>query len=101
MDRDLYHAHQDTIRLPSVKIIVCIGAAYYTFMAKVLLDCSDAFQTTRTDGPDSTEPPFYVWPPAGQQRVSEHGEVMCLQILVYMQGRIDACLLYTSDAADE
>jgi hypothetical protein len=78
----------------SFRIILACKGGYYEFFCCFLLDCSNAFQNTRTDTGDDAE--LFCWPPAGFERRNSRGERMALQILVGMQGRIDATLLFST-----
>ena len=56
MDRGIYKSHGETLRITTMRIILAVKAGYWRFFATFLLDCSNAFQSIRTDGPDSKEP---------------------------------------------
>ena len=92
MDRDVYKSHAETLRMSSFRIICAIKAGYYMALCAALADCSNAFQSTRTDGEYSSEstPEFYCWPAPGFERRTDNGERMACRVNVYMQGRIDA-----------
>ena len=64
MDREIYKSHAETLRITMFRILLAIKAGYYIYFAGFLADCSDAFQTTRTDG-DNALPDFYCWPAPG------------------------------------
>ena len=58
-------------------------------------ECSNAFQSTRTDTSDANEPELYCWPAPGFEKRSASGERMVCKVLVGMQGRIDATRMFT------
>jgi len=95
MDRSVYKAHGETLRMVTFRIILACKAGYWDFFAEFLLDCSNAFQSTRTDGKDSHEPDLYCWPAPGFERRAPNGERMVCKVLVGMQGRIDATRMFT------
>ena len=97
MDRDLYKAFAETMRMPTFKLILALKAGYYSMFCAFLIDCSNAFQTTRTDQTADGETPlpdFYVWPAPGFDRYTKEGKRMALQVFVGLQGRIDATRLF-------
>ena len=49
MDRDVYKAFAETLRMATWKTIVALKAGYFKALCAFLLDCSNAFQMTRTD----------------------------------------------------
>ena len=74
MDRDLYKAHCEQLRMTSYRIIVAIKGGYWVALCDLLLDCSNAFQTTRTDDvPKDQQVPHYCWPAPGSERRDEKG----------------------------
>ena len=95
MDRGIYKSHGETLRITTMRIILAVKAGYWRFFATFLLDCSNAFQSTRTDGPGSLEPLLYCWPAPGFEKRSTTGERMVCKVLVGMQGRIDATRMFT------
>ena len=98
MDRDMYKSHAETLRMSSYRIIAAIKAGYYKALCAALADCSNAFQSTRTDGEFKSEntPKFYCWPAPGFERRTPSGERMACEVNVYMQGRIDATRQFNS-----
>ena len=102
MDRERYQSFFDVVRLVSVRIMMCLRGAFggqariaaCTALAHGCMDVKDFFQSTRTDAPvrdDAAAPPrlFAHCAPDFPQR-GPNGEAMCKEILVGMQGRIDA-----------
>ena len=55
MDRDMYKSHAETLRMYSFRIILACKGGYYDFFCAFLLDCSNAFQSTRTDSGDDAD----------------------------------------------
>jgi hypothetical protein len=99
MDRSVYKSFAETMRMTSFKIILAIKAGYFMMVCDFLIDCSNAFQTTRTDVVQEGEkalPKFYCWPAPTFERRTETGERMACEVLVGMQGRIDATRLFNS-----
>ena len=79
MDRDLYKAFAETMRMPTFKVLLAVKAGYYVMLYAFLIDCSNAFQTTRTDQPAAGEAPmpyFYVWPAPGFDKYTKAGKRM-------------------------
>ena len=93
MDRDMYKAFTETLRMTSFRIIMALKAGYYKFFCCFLLDCSNAFQATRTDD-DPDQPLLYCWPAPGFERYDEKGERMACKLNCGMQGRVDATRLF-------
>ena len=92
MDRDVYKSFAETLRMSTFRVIMAIKAGYYRQFCAFLLDCSDAFQSTRTDD-DPSQPDLYCYPPAGFEKKVNGVEMVC-KLLVGMQGRIDATRLF-------
>ena len=93
MDRGIYKSHALTLKLVTFKIILAIKGGYYKQMCAFLIDCSDAFQTTRTDV-DPTKPKLYCWPAPGFGKYAPDGTPLACEVHVGMQGRIDATMLF-------
>ena len=49
MDRSKFKAHAETLRMCSYRSILACKGGYWDAFCEFLLDCSDAFQSTRTD----------------------------------------------------
>ena len=97
MDRDKFKAHAETLRISSYRIILACKGGYWHAFCEFLLDCSDAFQSTRTDDvPLEEQTPLYCWPGPGFEQRTESGERMACKVKVAMQGRIDATLLFNT-----
>ena len=98
MDRGQFKAHAETLRMTSYRIILACKAGYWHAFAEFLLDCSDAFQSTRTDGSSSvSSAPLYCFPAPGFEKKAPNGERMCCKVMVAMQGRIDATRLFNTN----
>ena len=83
MDRDMYKAFAETLRVATFKVLLAIKAGYYIAMCPFLIDCSNAFQTTRTDQPlpgEKALPDFYSWPAPGFERYDSKGRRMACKI---------------------
>ena len=66
MDRDVFKSHAETLRMSSFRIILAIKGGYWKAFCDILVDCSDAFQATRTDGAFAgTSPDIYCWSAPG------------------------------------
>ena len=86
MDRDKFKSHAETLRMSSYKIILACKGGYWDAFAEFLLDCSDAFQSTRTDGKASEEHwPLYCFPAPGFERRLPSGERMACKVNVAMR----------------
>jgi hypothetical protein len=97
MDREKFKAHAETLRIASYRIILACKGGYWHAFCEFLLDCSDAFQSTRTDDvPLSEQTPLYCWPGPGFEQRTAKGERMACKVKVAMQGRIDATLLFNT-----
>ena len=94
MDRKLYHSYTEMMRQPSFSSMAAIKGAYYVWLLAFAADCGNAFQATRTDYEGSKVPPTYCRQPLGFQKKGPNGEKMVCKLLVGMQGRIDATLLF-------
>ena len=101
MDRDKFKAHAETLRITSYRIILACKGGYWEAFCEFLLDCSDAFQSTRTDDvPVDQQVPLYCWPAPGFERRTTDGKRMACKVNVAMQGRIDATLLFNTKLFD-
>ena len=97
MDREKFKAHAETLRIASYRTILACKGGYWKAFCEFLLDCSDAFQSTRTDDvPEEQQTPLYCWPAPGFEQRTPTGERMACKVKVAMQGRIDATLLFTT-----
>ena len=100
MDREKFKAHAETLRMSSYRAILSCKGGYWHAFCEFLLDCSDAFQATRTDDvPEEEQVPLYCWPAPGFER-TVNGERMVCKVNVAMQGRIDATLLFNTKLFD-
>ena len=104
MDRGIYKAHAETLRMTSYKCIGALKAGYWKAFAEFLIDCSNAFQATRTDGRGAEDglqlpasAPIHCWPAPGFERRTTAGERMVCKVNVGMQGRIDATRLFNTN----
>ena len=98
MDRDTFQAHAETLRIVTFRMILALKSGYWEAFCAWLVDCSDAFQSTRTDGEFAkNSAPLYCWPAPGfEQRDPETNERLVCKVNVAMQGRIDATRLFNS-----
>ena len=101
MDRERYQSFFDVMRLTSVRIMMCLRAAFGgnaridagTALTHGCMDIKDFFQATRTDVPSAdgkTQPRLFARCAPDFPERGPNGEEMCKEILVGMQGRIDA-----------
>ena len=96
MDRGVYRSHQETLRITTFRTILALKAGYWLAFADFLLDCSNAFQNTRTDGAfEGTSRTIYCQPAPGFEK-SVDGVKMVCKLSVGMQGRIDATSLFNN-----
>ena len=105
MDRDMYMSRSDVVRFTTIKIFACMRAAYRKWLLDVQFDVKDAFQATRLDKPmddgrvsnrDGTaksERLFCMQPPGFIETID--GEPAVAEVLVSLQGRIDAARLFS------
>ena len=97
MDRNKFHSHQETLRVTTFRTILAIKAGYWDAFADFLIDCSNAFQNTRTDGDfEGTSPEMFCYPAPGFEKFDDSGEKMVCKLKVGMQGRIDATSLFNN-----
>ena len=96
MDRSIYKSFAETMRMVTFRCILAIKAGYYNMLCTFLLDCSNAFQNTRTDEPQDGKPlpKMYCMPAPTFERFDERGVRLVCELLVGMQGRIDATRLF-------
>ena len=94
MDRSVYKAHAETLRAVTFKIIISLKAGYWIYFCTFLIDCSNAFQATRTDD-DPNAVKLYCWPAPGFTKLNARGERMVCEVNTAMQGRIDATRLFS------
>jgi hypothetical protein len=96
MDRGVYRSHQETLRVTTFRTILALKAGYWLAFADFLLDCSNAFQNTRTDGAfEGTSPTIYCHPAPGFEKSNDGVKMVC-KLAVGMQGRIDATSLFNN-----
>ena len=95
MDRDVFKSHAETLRMSSFRIIMALKGGYWKAFCDILLDCSDAFQATRTDGEfEGSMPDVYCWPAPGFEKTATNGERYVCKLNCGMQGRIDATRMF-------
>ena len=80
----------------SMKIIAGIKGTYYTLLSAFTMDDSDAFQSTPSLDADGKLPKLYCRQPPGFEKKGANGERLVCEVLVGMQGRIDATRLYAN-----
>lgn len=71
----------ETLRMTTMRIILACKAGYWEYFACFLLDCLNAFQSTRTDLKGSEEPELYCWPAPGFEKRSATGVRMVCKVL--------------------
>ena len=75
MAQGVFKSHAETLRMSTFRIILAIKAGYWKAFCDVLLDCSDTFQATRTDGAfEGSTPDLYCWPAPGFEKHAPNGE---------------------------
>ena len=98
MDREKFKSHQETLRMTSYRIILALKGGYWHAFCDFLLDCSDAFQSTRTDGAGcENQAPLYCFPAPGFEHRAPNGERLVCKVNVAMQGRIDSTRLFNAE----
>lgn len=95
MDRSVYKSFSETMRTSTFRTILALKGGYYEILCDFKLDCSNAFQNTRTDDPGSKQPKMYCYPAPGFEKFDDDGERMVCELHVGMQGRIDATRLFS------
>ena len=93
MDRDKFASFSDTVPWVGIKIIANIALTYK--LEWFSLDGSNAFQSTRADKPGQPRP--YCDQAPGFVKYGPKGERLCCEILVALQGRIDAARLHSDE----
>jgi hypothetical protein len=97
MDRTLYASLSLVVRSMSVRIIACIYITYHELLIAIQFDIVNAFQATRTDGPDSKLPRLFIEQSPGHEEEGPNGEPasdMVAEVLCGMQGRIDSAKIF-------
>ena len=97
MDRSIYRAFAEASPMWGFNGASALKAAYFKLLVIFELDLKNAFQATRQDRPGMNHPPLYSRQAPGFVEYGPNGEAMCWQILVGMQGRIDATNLFEHD----
>ena len=97
MDREIYNAYSDVMRMSSLKTIAAIRGAYYTQLISFQADVSDAFQSTRIDGPEHKDmKPIYVQQAKGFEKYGPNGQHLVCRLNVTMQGLIHAASTFST-----
>jgi hypothetical protein len=96
MDHNQFRSFADTMRFSFVKVMAAVRAAYGNVTPSKLhdfqFDIRNFFQSTRVEG-RSDVPTLYTHQAPGFVEYGPDGEEMVYQVLVAMQGRIDAMRL--------
>ena len=101
MSHDQYDSFADVVRMSSIKLIACVKAAYPALI-DIQADCSNAFQATRTDVPGREGAQLYCYQAPGFTELGSDGKPLLdvngdpyvCEVLVALQGRIDAMAIY-------
>ena len=92
MDKSIYTGFSEVCLTTTIKIMACIRASYR--VSDFLFDASNAFQATRTDdGTVSSEKLFCHQAPGFSVKDTDGTPMVC-EILVALQGRVDAARLF-------
>jgi hypothetical protein len=93
MDRELYESYFDNMSRVSLNIMFCLRAAYSKYLAHGCGDLDNFFQATRTDVKregDKPLPRLFCAQAPDFVEEGPNGEELVCEVLVAMQGRIDA-----------
>jgi len=92
MDKSIYVGFSEVCLTTSIKILACIRAAYP--VKDYIFDCGNAFQATRTDDGTVKSEKLYCEQAPGFNVKAKDGAPMVCEILVALQGRVDAARLF-------
>jgi hypothetical protein len=92
MDKSIYVGFSEVCLTTSIKILACIRAAYP--VKDYIFDCGNAFQATRTDDGTVKSEKLYCEQAPGFNVKTKDGAPMVCEILVALQGRVDAARLF-------
>ena len=92
MDKSIYVGFSEVCQTSSIKMMAALLAAYE--LTSFLFDCGNAFQATRTDNGTVKSEKLYCEQAPGFNVKDEDGVSMVCEILVALQGRVDAARLF-------
>ena len=92
MDKSVYVGFSEVCMTSSIKLMAALLAAYP--LMSFLFDCGNAFQATRTDNGTVRSEKLYCEQAPGFNVKDEDGNSMVCEILVALQGRVDAARLF-------
>ena len=92
MDKSMYVGFSEVCQTSTVKVLACIRATYP--VKDFLFDCGNAFQATRTDDGTVKSQKLYCEQAPGFSVKDTDGSPMVCEILVALQGRVDAARLF-------
>ena len=92
MDKSTYVGFSEVCLTTTVKILACLRATYP--LKDFLFDCGNAFQATRTDDGTVKSEKLYCEQAPGFAVKDTDGSTMVCEILVALQGRVDAARLF-------
>ena len=92
MDKSIYTGFSEVCLTTTIKMMACIRACYK--VKDFLFDASNAFQATRTDDGTVSSEKLYCDQAPGFNVKDTDGAPMVCEILVALQGRVDAARLF-------
>ena len=92
MDRSTYVGFSEVCLTTTIKILGCLRATYA--LIDFLFDCGNAFQATRTDDGTVQSEKLHCEQAPGFAIKDTDGSTMVCEILVALQGRVDAARLF-------
>jgi hypothetical protein len=92
MDRSTYVGFSEVCLTTTIKILGCLRATYP--LIDFLFDCGNAFQATRTDDGTVQSEKLHCEQAPGFAVKDINGSTMVCEILVALQGRVDAARLF-------
>ena len=95
MDKSTYVGFSEVCLTTSIKILACVFAPLtYALTDFLLIDCGNAFQATRTDDGTVQSEKLHCEQAPGFAVKDTDGSTMVCEILVALQGRVDAARLF-------
>ena len=92
MDKSVYVGFSEVCLTTSIKIMAGLLSSYP--LKDFLFDCGNAFQATRTDNGTVKTEKLYCEQAPGWNITDADGNKMICEILVALQGRVDAARLF-------
>ena len=92
MDKSVYVGFSEVCMTSSIKLMAALLATYA--LNSFLFDCGNAFQATRTDNGTVHSEKLHCEQAPGFNVKDENGMSMVCEILVALQGRVDAARLF-------